>query len=100
MDGVLPMAERLTAAARLMEAIAACDPRDFAVLLSSALETLAAGEPGVPFLDIQLEAQDWASFATPQELEAYLEACAVKLASTTLSPKARERIRGYVKGIA
>lgn len=99
MDRVLPTAERLTAAARLMEAIADCDPRDRAVLLSAALETMAAGEPAVPFLDIQEEAEDWASLATPQELEAYLKACAGRLALTTFSAKARKRIKDYLNNL-
>jgi hypothetical protein len=29
---------------------------------------MAAGEPGVAFLHIRQEAEDWAVFATPQEL--------------------------------
>lgn len=99
MDGILPTAERLTAAARLMEAIAACDPRDRAVLLSAALGTMAAGEPAVPFMDIQQEAEDWASLATPQELEAYLKACAGNLAFTTISAKARKRMKDYVNNL-
>lgn len=99
MDGVLPTEERLTAAARLMEAIAACDPRDRAVLLSAALETLEAGEPRVPYLDIQQEAQDWASLATPQELEAYLFACVRQLSGMAMTKTAKNRIAASINGV-
>lgn len=83
---------RLKAVARLMEAIAACDHRDRAVLLCPALETLAAGAPDIPFLDLQEEAEDWACLATPYELEAYLIACADRLERTPLAAQARRRI--------
>lgn len=99
MERVLPTAERLTAAARLMEAIAACDPRDRAVLLSVALETLAAGEPWAPFLGIQQEAQDWASLATPQELEAYLFACVRQLSAMAMTARAKSRIAASLKDL-
>lgn len=83
---------RLKAAAHLMEAIAACHWADRAVLLCAALDTMAAGEPGPAFLQIRQEAEDWATFATPQELEAYLLACADQLAKTPIAAQARLRI--------
>lgn len=83
---------RLKAAAHLMEAIAACHRADRAVLLCAALDTMATGEPGVAFLHIRQEAEDWAKFATLQKLEAYLLACAARLGRTPITTEARLRI--------
>lgn len=92
--------EGLRAAARLMAAIAGCHPQDRPAPLAAALETLAAGPPGIPFLDLREEAADWAALATPQELEAYLSACGDRLERTPLAAAARGRIAGRLERLA
>jgi hypothetical protein len=63
--------ERLTCASAAMMAL---DPDTAEELAESTLCDLRAGEPIPPFTTLREEARDWATFASPGELRAYLGA--------------------------
>jgi len=44
-------------------------------LAEATLNDLQCGPPGIPFLDVRNEARDWADWASPGELRAYMAAC-------------------------
>lgn len=57
------------------ECLWSLDAETAEALAEAVLHDLRGGPPGVPFLDVHSEARDWASWASPGELRAYLAAC-------------------------
>ena len=51
------------------------DRDDAEELAEATLHDLRAGPPVPPFLDMREDARDWATFASPAELRAYMAAC-------------------------
>ena len=84
---------RLTAASRLCHAIADCHPDDACQIMEAALGDLRAGMPIAPFDSIRVEADSWASVATPFEAKAYLWAIWQRMPD-----QARGRFLGYAQG--
>ena len=82
--------ERAVSATRLCAAIAECHPEDAVLILSAALQDMAAGAP-LPVWQSALEdARWWASYATQFELKAWC------LASfEAMHPKARTGFLAY-----
>ena len=59
----------------LATAAQAADPGDAEQLAEAVQHDLRAGSPIPPFTSLRGEARNWAAFASPGELRAYLAAC-------------------------
>lgn len=82
--------ERAVSATRLCAAIAECHPDDAVLILSAALQDMAAGAPLPVWQSALDDARWWASYATQFELKAWC------LASfEAMHPKARSGFLGY-----
>ena len=83
---------RKQAATALAEAIAECHPVDACQIMAAALDDLSVGDPVPPLDAADAWAENWASIATPHEIEAVFGAALERLDNTALGIKARKRL--------
>lgn len=93
MDGGSPtLRGRISAATRLGDAIADCDPRDAVLIMGAALDDLTGETPSPAFIDAEHEAAFWAELATPIELEACFTASIERLQQSAHTTNAKKRL--------
>lgn len=74
------------------ECIAGLGRREACEIMASWLDELRAGIPFAPFDIVEVEAESWASIATPFELEAYFRANLQRLDRTAIGVRMRKRL--------
>ena len=85
-------AARLNRVAELVEAIRACHPEDLEQVLSVYLEELRTDGPRPALMDLQSDADFWASLASFDQLRAFYIACGRRLVQYPLGRKGRMRL--------